>query len=318
MHGEQLKATDRKLIERLRLDTARGLLEESSTDAEVVKRYLDFFESYASTAPPHLRPWLLPSASWEDLVESEIGVQTAAGYLRWTVALTAHGGIADQAVFGRPPDFPEVVSLNFSNRIQGSGVLLRADVVLTAAHVLEKAGDDLKAWVGVENKEVPSEQKYPVIERRVADGYDKNYPYPNDLALLRLERPTGVTEFPQLASSTDIGQAGAWLSVGFGEMSDGEVGLRNIAHLGSVLRLGDMGIEADRDLHLQVNSCNLDSGGGLYVSTDNGSSRLAGITSRGLPPADAELCTTGTYYTRLDHGPYATWIEQTLTAWGAA
>uniref|UniRef100_A0A8C5Q5K1 Peroxisomal leader peptide-processing protease n=1 Tax=Leptobrachium leishanense TaxID=445787 RepID=A0A8C5Q5K1_9ANUR len=104
---------------------------------------------------------------------------------------------------------PSVVLVD-SGQVWGSGVLLKANIVLTCRHVLRGAS---KVSVKIRP---PTSEKYRTITGRVVFASSESSPY--DIAVLELEGLSGAIPEPVLASQYNIGEE--VFVVGFGALGE--------------------------------------------------------------------------------------------------
>lgn len=251
-------------------------------------------------------------------------------------------GVHREAVIhGRPASAAELygtVAIPFGGLDGGpdgtsmcTGTLIRPNVVLSAAHCFfahdendEPTGtlaplDELEVVAGARSVfEATAEQRYRVIDVRVAPGYDHVGfwnaagdlgPVWSDLALAITDRPvTQVAVIPLLAADElQRFTAGSRVTVsGYGAtrfVDDEALGL-------GALMLAELSVEGFSTTELSASApsgadtCSGDSGGPAYFFVDD-APRVAAVTSRGSPEGGL-LCGDGGFYT-LPHA-FEAWI----------
>jgi secreted trypsin-like serine protease len=241
--------------------------------------------------------------------------------LFWTLAQAAPvetGGV--QWITGGQPvedgAWPSAASVRADGWARCSGVLVAPTLVLTAGHcdsdeldAVFLGGSDL--W-DMENGELIS-----IVQRTRYPDHWRTF----DVSLLTLETPAATTPSPIVRDCAlgDLLDGAPVEIVGFGttdrwgtqsshvlvsakttitdaDCSQGDVGCHEDVQPGGELIAGGDGVD----------TCEGDSGGPLYLWTATGEPVLAGVTSRGVSPADPP-CGNGGIYTRLD--AIADWIE---------
>jgi endonuclease G len=215
-------------------------------------------------------------------------------------------------------EFPACCCVGDADRWSCSGVLIRDDVVLTAAH----CGPYLsRVLVGATSIEEPGEGEVIPVRRVMAhEAFDRRTGR-HDLSLLRLERaarvaPVPVVDAEDLASATDLVLVGFGYDdpsrlTGFGTKRKVTVSVRKGCTAADQDALGffaDAEIVAGRK-ELGRDTCKGDSGGPAFVDVGGRNYRVAGITSRPTRDRIAK-CGDGGIYVRPD--AYMGWIRQTL------
>jgi len=213
---------------------------------------------------------------------------------------------------GSPPDEPmhdAVVGLHFYDAPNVyvspfcSGTLIAEDVVLTAAHCLDEAGDyapdfqtmspdNLLIYLGDEPAVDILDHLYVVTETLIHPDYDRFQLF-NDIGLVRLEAvPTEAAPVPALPASLGFTSADIGATVNFAGFGDDEYGGSGVKLQvdGTVGGLGcdvpgcpDAG-DADTQISYEQNvelggPCFGDSGGPAFI--DRGGPYVGGITSYG-------------------------------------
>ncbi|MCB0331885.1 MAG: trypsin-like serine protease [Bdellovibrionales bacterium] len=201
----------------------------------------------------------------------------------------------DQCVVGESP----VVYLLFSYNSSCTGSLIANTSgnawVLTAAHCLQGSWQNNSTSVTVTsgNDEVDSSLAYFI------ETYDGNTaPYgKHDAALIRLPRPLDGAQTATLLTDDSVITDGAELVIaGYGRIGTGQAQDNNFdadLYAGTMEiddngqnDLGDTGVEEilanfNHSQNTGANTCNGDSGGPAFIS-DNGTYKIAGITSYGF------------------------------------
>jgi Trypsin len=202
-----------------------------------------------------------------------------------------------------------------------SGALVGPDLVVTAAHCFCRGiMDDV-----IVGTSIISSSRFKVLkdQSKVFQPCDqiRTNPGVGDVALLKLERPTGQAPKP-LAPLSMIKGSAAVRAVGFGRTSQ-TIGFKyqvNIAIAShqcdgaGVLGLPDSQVYQCKSLHelvaagLNKDTCGGDSGGGVYVFGDDNVVYLAAVTSRAIHPKGD--CGRGGIYTLLTVSPIREWMEE--------
>lgn len=257
-------------------------------------------------------------------------------------ARTTAASAAPDIVGGGPADpgaWPWQVALlgKASNRQFCGGSLIAPDLVLTAAHCLEKiterVADIISIWVGAHDlTELDQGQIIDVSYVALHPGYDP-YSLDYDIALLRLAEPaqlSAAVQPVQLATRADedryrpgtVAAVTGWGELAYGgespdilhEVSVGIVDQNACDAVYSTLA-GEPGIITDRMICAGFpeggkDSCRGDSGGPLVVPDGAGGWLQVGIVSWGGAPEDQPKCAAAGY-----PGVYASvptllnWIE---------
>ncbi|MEM8607459.1 MAG: trypsin-like serine protease [Myxococcota bacterium] len=220
-----------------------------------------------------------------------------------------------------------------------SGALISPLIVATAAHCAVVEGESgvtrpaapgtIQAVAGhLSSASADASNLRTVVEIRIHENYDHDYIMgrsregagkggigsPNDLALLFLGSPfDAITNAPMVRreDSDDLVRHGDVAFVaGYGTY-DFEADLSGALHISDAIIdiLGDQELLTRRPDQLG-DSCFGDSGGPLYLPTDQGDF-LVGLVSRGRSDVDRD-CGDGGVYTLLS--AYLPWIEETAGA----
>jgi len=229
-------------------------------------------------------------------------------------------GADDQPVTGGSPAspgaWPDVAAIYFGREVGCTGVLVAPDVVLTAGHCAE-------GITAVKLDTVDFEQGGERIAARKVVAYPK-WARTYDLALVFLEHastvePRVIAQSCALDEWLDVGASvavvgygatdkrgevyGTRLNEGYTEVQDPDCTDLDRGCNERVSPAGELGAGGGG-----VDACFGDSGGPLYLVTDDGA-YLVGITSRGY--GDARLpCSEGGIYTRPDAA--IDWIEDQI------
>jgi V8-like Glu-specific endopeptidase len=179
-----------------------------------------------------------------------------------------------------------------------TGVVVTPRVVLTAAHCVDdlRDADAVRVFYGPNND---ANDPIDVVEFGSHPAYDDN------------PQHVDIHDYGYVVLGTDFMLSGGYVApittqdewdeamvegrevilVGYGEDGSGSASAGTKRKVTTTIRrFSDLGLEffAGGD---QLDSCRGDSGGPAYVRMDDGSLRLAGITSRG-----SEECGTGGWY----------------------
>jgi endonuclease G, mitochondrial len=222
-------------------------------------------------------------------------------------------------------DFGACCCLGNADGWSCSGVLIREDVVLTAAHCGPYLTRVLVGGTSVDRLEEGEVVGVSKVMRHAAFDIET---YQHDISLIRLAAPVKRVAPLELAATADLAQASELVLVGFGYNDPNRaIGFgtkRKVAVEMTALRTApgqDLSREQaqyaffpDTELvagrkQLGRDACNGDSGGPALVATGGGGYRVGGITSRATRDANAR-CGDGGIYVRTD--VYADWIHATL------
>ncbi len=229
--------------------------------------------------------------------------------------------LAPQGIVGGEPaedgEFPSVVALYTRNQTFGcTGTLIAPDLVLTAGH----CGFSMSGVLVGTHDLATGGTWHEVADVFVHPDYATTY----DVAVYRLAVPVeGIEPAPLLldcdARAALVQGADSWI-VGFGDVDRFASESTDLLHAAiATIRdpvCADPANACNPDVSPGgeliaggdgVDTCNGDSGGPLFVATDEGLF-LAGVTSRQARPSTVP-CGDGGIYPRTD--AFAAWIEET-------
>jgi len=220
----------------------------------------------------------------------------------------------------KPSDFPEVVAVEVDDVVRQvkricTGVVVRDDVVITAAHCAYGKIKPLRVISGTNaavSATTPSQQVLKVTSYKVMDPQATSAGrrlMGSDLMILfldgKLSSPVFPIAVPSLAALT---QAKALRIVGFGDDGKGGIGKKLFADVPLEVARCDQahsvsGSCGDGEGFLKradgkFDACPGDSGGPAYVLNDDGKYRLVGLLSRSS--STVTRCGGGTIVTLLD------------------
>ncbi|MCP4174167.1 MAG: trypsin-like serine protease [Fuerstiella sp.] len=189
-----------------------------------------------------------------------------------------------------------------------TGTLIASDVVLTAAHCVERLQG---GFIGdTDGTFEVNGQTYGTTKISVHPNYDaNNFGAGYDIAVMRLDRPVnGITPFEINRATPQVGQI--LTLVGFGETgtsiggSNGDFGNKTVGQT-PIDNVTETHIEWNFDSHSESNTAPGDSGGPAFLEV-NGQLFIAGITSGG--DSDPHRLGDNSFDTRVD--TLAAWIDQ--------
>ncbi len=221
-------------------------------------------------------------------------------------------------------DFPECAAVGNDQDWFCTGVLIRKNVVLTAAHC---APDITRVFLGGRQiSDLAAGQIIEVTAVHVHPDYRRHQVPSHDIALLVLSQDADH-EPVQVATSETVDKEDNMMLVGFG--SDDPNGMTGYGtkRMADAVRTATFDLPSEQIQRLQythgfhhayefhtgrrglgVDTCYGDSGGPAYIIADGGRT-VAGLTSRAAFSVDLP-CGDGGVYTRID--PYLPWIESVL------
>ena len=233
------------------------------------------------------------------------GKPAKAGKWPWMTALTYHGCSAAECQFC-------------------GGALIAPRWVLTAAHCAAAEGDNppIEVFLGA-TKLTGKGETIMVEEIIIHEGFDPNS-LDNDLALLRLAKPSKQPVIPVIPSGDPAGliePGREGTIIGWGATSEGGEGSKNLLEVTLPIIPNKQAQDAFKKFKSKVtqnmfaagvpeggkDSCQGDSGGPFVVCDDNGVWVLAGVTSWGVGCARPGL---PGIYTRLAR--YWDWIQERI------
>ena len=220
--------------------------------------------------------------------------------------------------------FPDAVAIKTDRGALCSGALIGPDAVITAAHCF--CGGHTPQWVifglstdiGSENTKVVAVDKARSKPKMQCGSYPDG-----DVALVRISEAVDVPP-RKIASSELVNGSKAVRIVGFGLTEQGTSGgklmvdvpvtshkCQGTSERGSDANVfgcyPDSEIVASSPLTNQ-DSCNGDSGGGVFVQTAMGDYVLAAVVSRGIKAPSTRPCGDGGIYARIDSMSVRQWI----------
>ena len=268
-------------------------------------------------------------------IEASKGIPSVSNDLRYNSNLLwmANDSLSNHLrEFGGSPvaatEFLDVVAIKGGGQIC-SGLLIAADVVLTARHcICDGVKDHVVFGLSANGLDVDT---YDVTGEKVmrpcptVNG-DSTMTPGVDVALLYLDKPSPNKTFRSVASRASIaGMKEIW-AVGFGLTEKSVLGTKTKVNipLASIDCSGKKGSQSDADYYkcvagselvagmegLKKDSCKGDSGGPVFLARPDGTLLLVAITSRPVGFAGAANCGDGGIY-ELTQNAVLDWLTKT-------
>lgn len=221
--------------------------------------------------------------------------------------------------------FPDAVAVRTDRGALCSGALINRDTVVTAAHCFCSQNTPqivifgTSIDIGAQATRIVAVDKAKSMPKMQCGSYKDG-----DVGLIRLAQPVDVAA-RRIASQEQVDSAKSVRIVGFGKTEQGVSGTKLMVDVpvtshtcqGGTTRGPDdsvFGCYPDFELVASAplterDSCNGDSGGGVYVEASGGEFLLAAVVSRGIKTPSVRPCGDGGIYPRLDKGAVNKWIK---------
>jgi hypothetical protein len=194
------------------------------------------------------------------------------------------------------------------------GTLLGCDLVLTAAHCVQKISEENhKFWFYLQHAgffEIRKNDIEPFCDQERCSGGEKGI---NDLALLKLKVPVQSIPTPELGSAHSVSPGSIAEFVGFG-VTPGKTGTFNLKRSALAPVMGCLGDPVDdRSICHELKKgfagpCFLDSGSPLYSKADGQAPKLLGVAIR-----TGIACSFGqARYNNVTNPDYKAWLNSRI------
>lgn len=220
--------------------------------------------------------------------------------------------------------FPDAVAIRTNLGGMCSGALVKPDTVLTAAHCFCSGNTpELVIFgrttdLGAQSTRIVQVDKPNSKQKMECGKYQQG-----DIGLVRLKESVQVLT-RRIASPAQVTQAKSVRLVGFGRTENNNSGTKLMVDVPITSHdcqgtssggtdaavygcTPDFELVASSPLTNQ-DSCNGDSGGGVFVSDDNDNFLLAAVISRGIQTPNVRPCGDGGIYPRIDGAAMRQWL----------